>query len=326
MAFKNSSKAFLDGATVGTADIDNGAVTTVKLAAGAVNASQSLSVANKSGSSIAAGKLVSVSGYDTGLGLAKIVLADQSNAGGLAVWVTTAAIANNASGTVYKATTITGVDTSLASAAGDPVYLGVSGGFTMSAPTASDRQGQIVGAVITKNASTGSVLIDLNSAQDISIGSVQLLAKSVNSVALGDSVLHTANVTVTNAEIKALRATPKTLVAAQGAATVVEFICATILLKAGANVLTESTANLAVKYQNGSGTQISETVETTGFIDQAVDTLTTCRVKQDGIVATSIYTNQPLVLHNLGAGEYGGNAAADATLRVFVAYRVWSTA
>lgn len=140
-----------------------------------------------------------------------------------------------------------------------------------------------------------------------------------------NGVLRFAEVSLTNAEIKALRATPKTLVAAAGANTVLELVNGVLILKAGANVLTESTANLAVKYKDGSSTQISETVESTGFIDQAVDTLTTVRPKQDGIVATSIYANQPLVLHNLGAGEFAGNAAADATLRAKIAYRVWST-
>jgi hypothetical protein len=31
------------------------------------------------------------------------------------------------------------------------------------------------------------------------------------------------------------------------------------------------------------------------------------------------------VLHNLGAGEFAGNAAADATLKVDVSYRVRAT-
>lgn len=140
----------------------------------------------------------------------------------------------------------------------------------------------------------------------------------------GSSQLLQAEVSLTNTEIKNLRATPKTLVAAPGSGLVLELVTGTIILKAGTNVLTESSANLGIRYKDGSGTQISETVECTNFIDQATNTLTTVRVKQDGIVATSVYANQPLVLHNLGAGEYGGNAANDATLLVKIIYRVHS--
>jgi hypothetical protein len=46
--------------------------------------------------------------------------------------------------------------------------------------------------------------------------------------------------------------------------------------------------------------------------------------KLDPITARTGCENQPLVLHNLGAGEFTGNAANDATLRVKVAYRVHS--
>lgn len=160
----------------------------------------------------------------------------------------------------------------------------------------------------------------------LQVQAADIAANVITAAKVDVGLIQTAEVSLTNAEIKALRATPKTLVAAPGAAKVLEFISAILILKAGANVLTEATANLAVKYKDGASTQISETVEATGFIDQATDTLTTCRVKQDGIVATAIYTNQPLVLHNLGAGEYAGNAAADATLRAKIAYRIWSTA
>lgn len=131
-----------------------------------------------------------------------------------------------------------------------------------------------------------------------------------------------ARVTLTNAEIKALRATPKTLVAAPGAGKVLEFVSAQIKLVAGANVLSESTANLAVKYTDGSGAQVSQTIEATGFIDQSVNTMTCALAKIDAIVAYTAAANKALVLHNLGAGEFGGNAAADATMIVDIAYRV----
>lgn len=136
------------------------------------------------------------------------------------------------------------------------------------------------------------------------------------------AILEQAIVTLTNAEIKALRATPKTLVAAPGSGKCLQFVSALIKLTAGTNVLTESTANLAVKYTDGSGAQVSETIESTNFIDQAADTYTTARSKTDAIVAATGCVNKALVLHNLGTGEIAGNAAADATLKLWVQYRV----
>jgi hypothetical protein len=131
-----------------------------------------------------------------------------------------------------------------------------------------------------------------------------------------------ADVLVANAEIKALRAAPKTLVPAPGAGKVLEFVSVVLQLKAGTNVLTEATANLAIKYKDGAGAQVSQTIETTGFIDQAADQVTYGLVKLDPITARTACENQPLVLHNLGAGELAGNAANDALLRVKVSYRV----
>lgn len=141
----------------------------------------------------------------------------------------------------------------------------------------------------------------------------------------GDGAVQYAEVALTNAEIKALRATPKTLVAAPAAGKVLKFLGALLILDAGANVLTESTANLGIKYTDGSGVQVNETVEATGFIDQAVDTATEARPKLDPIVAKTGNEAKALVLHNLGGGEYAGNVAADALMRVKIWYSVITT-
>jgi hypothetical protein len=138
----------------------------------------------------------------------------------------------------------------------------------------------------------------------------------------GGADLKFSDVVIANVDLKALRATPKTLVAAPGNGKVLEFLSAVLVLAAGSNVLVEATANLAVKYQNGAGVQVSQTVEMTGFIDQAAHQVTYALPKLDPITARTGCENQPLVLHNLGAGEFTGNAANDATLRVKVAYRV----
>ena len=139
---------------------------------------------------------------------------------------------------------------------------------------------------------------------------------------LDSSILRYASVDLTNAEIKALRAAPKTLVAAPGANKIIEFVSAQLQLTAGANVLTEAGVNMAIRYTDGTGAIVSQAIESTGFIDQAADTITNALPKIDAIVASAAAANAALVLHNTGGGEFAGNAAADATMTVKIAYRV----
>lgn len=148
---------------------------------------------------------------------------------------------------------------------------------------------------------------------------------AASGVTSGVSPVLTARVSLTNAEIKALRATPKTLVAAPGAGYKLEFVSADLYLDYGTNVLTESADNLAIRYTDGSGVIVSQAIEATGFIDQTADTATNALPKIDGIAAKSGCENKALVLHNTGDGEYGGNAAADTLMRVLVTYRVHTT-
>ncbi len=148
----------------------------------------------------------------------------------------------------------------------------------------------------------------------------------VNSVASDDlhpSTIQIAEISIPAASVLTLRATPYTLVAAPGAGYVNEFISASLILDYGTTGYTESTANLAVKFTDGSGAQVSETIEMTGFIDQTADTKTTARAKLDAIVAKTGCDNKALVLHNLGAGEFGNSG--DSVLRLKVAYRVVPT-
>jgi len=138
-------------------------------------------------------------------------------------------------------------------------------------------------------------------------------------------IMQMAEVSVTNAQIKALRATPKTLVAAPGAGRMLQFVSAQLINNGGTNALTESADNAAIKYTDGSGFAVSQTIECTGFIDQTAATTTNALPAIDTIVASATVANAALVLHNTGDGEWGGNAAADVTLKVRVFYRVLST-
>jgi hypothetical protein len=135
-----------------------------------------------------------------------------------------------------------------------------------------------------------------------------------------------AEVSVSAAELAAIRATPKTLVAAPGAGFMLVFRMATLILDYTAPGFTESADNLAVKYTDGSGVAVSETIEMTGFIDQTADTITFAVPDAGAATALSAATNianKALVLHNTGDGEFGGSGGS--TLRVKVWYNVVPT-
>lgn len=132
-------------------------------------------------------------------------------------------------------------------------------------------------------------------------------------------------VTLTNAQVKALRATPITLVPAPGAGKVLRLVEATLVFHRVA-AYTESADNLGIKYVDGSGTQASADIETTGFLDAAGDAVTFAvpHVAEPILTAAGELSNAPLVLHNTGDGEYGAGNASN-TLKVIVTYRVYAT-
>jgi len=57
-----------------------------------------------------------------------------------------------------------------------------------------------------------------------------------------------------------------------GAGFVLEFVFRILKLGGGANALTETTDNMAVKYTDGSAPQFRQAIECTGFIDQTAPT------------------------------------------------------
>lgn len=110
--------------------------------------------------------------------------------------------------------------------------------------------------------------------------------------------------TISIAEMLALRATPKELVAAPGAGKVLEFIGGTLIYDYAA-AYTESADNLVVKVENGSGAAVSETIEATGFLDATADKM----IKVEAIKDALLTANKALVLHNAGDGELGGTGS-----------------
>ncbi len=140
---------------------------------------------------------------------------------------------------------------------------------------------------------------------------------------IGDPYLQarTKKVLVTATQVNALRATPKTLVAAQGTNRLVQLIGGMVELSANTTQYTESSYNLVIRYTNTTGVVVSQVIEMTGFITQSTRYFTSIQPCVDGIVAATASLNQALVLHNNGAAEFGNTGTG--TLTIWLAYRVW---
>ena len=138
---------------------------------------------------------------------------------------------------------------------------------------------------------------------------------------VGHSNVRVASVTLTPAQIRTLRATPRELVPAPGAGKVIQFLGAQLHLAYATAGYTEDSDNLRIKYEDDSGVHVTDTIECTGFIDQTAATMTSAVPIKDAIVANTGAVNKPLVLHNIGSGEFDGATAA-GTLTIHTLYKV----
>ena len=132
--------------------------------------------------------------------------------------------------------------------------------------------------------------------------------------------LQYADVTITAAEIKAIETTPIELVAAPAAGSAHLFMGAQLKLNyGGSNAFTETDDNLVIKYENGSGVSVSDTIECTAFITATADTITNAVPVKDAIVAAASAEAKALVLYNPD-DAIAGNAANDNTVTVRTYY------
>jgi len=113
--------------------------------------------------------------------------------------------------------------------------------------------------------------------------------------------------------------TPKSLVAAQGAGIIVEFVSALLAYDYNTTVYTIGTAgDLQVKYTDGAGAAASSTRDTTGFIDQASDQLSLLEKIGGTVVPVA---NAALVLTCATANPTLGNSP----INIRVTYRIHNT-
>ena len=142
---------------------------------------------------------------------------------------------------------------------------------------------------------------------------------AVTSPKLDESTVQYAEVEISAAEILALFAAPKTLVAAPGAGKVLEFISLLLAYDWNTTAYTIGAAtDLQVFYTSLAGVAVSTTRAVTGFLDAVADALFSLD-KLEASVAPVV--NAPLVLTLAVASPTLG----DSPIHAKVAYRVHAT-
>jgi len=139
--------------------------------------------------------------------------------------------------------------------------------------------------------------------------------------AAADSLLLTDTVNLTAAEVKALNASPKSLIATPGADKFIEVMSLVLILDYGSEVFTETADNLVLQYGT-SGDDITAAIEMTGFIDQAADTIMAVYPIHPWTAnAAADIVNNAVVLYNTN-DEIAGNASNDGQLTCKITYRI----
>lgn len=135
----------------------------------------------------------------------------------------------------------------------------------------------------------------------------------------GGAVLE-RRVTLTSAEMLALRASAKELIPAPDTNKVLEFVGVVIKYEAGSTGYTESNANIVVQYSGGQ--DVCTAIDATNFIDQTNDEIRIAQFSETALATTvdlEAIKETSLVLFNNGAAEWTGG---DGTLDVRIMYRV----
>lgn len=122
---------------------------------------------NSTGSTIAKGKVVYLSGGTGNVPNIALALADSEATSARTIGITAEAIANNANGKVIISGAVENIDTS-AFSDGDTVYLSATtaGGLTTTLP-AAPLHGVVIGIVTRANPSVGSIEVSINNYQEL---------------------------------------------------------------------------------------------------------------------------------------------------------------
>lgn len=165
----------------------------------------------------------------------------------------------------------------------------------------SDSVGRAISATMGSGTAVYTVGVALESGVSGDIISMLLQPNAI------DSQVIVTDVTVTSAEILALNATPKQLVAAPGAGKILLFEGAQIELiyNSAAYAGIAAGEDLSIKYTNGSGAEVAQ-CEATGFLDATANAIRYLRPAAAAAVNPAV--NAALVLHMLVGEIITGNS------------------
>ena len=187
-------------------------------------------------------------------------------------------------------------------------------------PTLSNGDIVLARVNVAANATnvTGGNIQDLRSRR--SIHGQKLLKNSVSTNELNTGVLQQVTINLNATQLNALATTPFQIIPQQGPNTVISFLGAGISYDwdGGTAYTIGGGDDLAFRYQDGSGNIVSQTIETTGFLDQTADKIRWANPLQ---TQDTLIVNQPIVLDNVGADFTAGTSPVHVTAW----YRVWQT-
>jgi hypothetical protein len=145
-------------------------------------------------------------------------------------------------------------------------------------------------------------------------GGLKLFDAKLNKISAEEKMIR---VEVPASAVLTLNATPFTLVPAPGAGKLTEFLGAIAMLDYAGTAYAGIAANedLVIKYTNAAGVVVSNTLETTGFLDATSDQFRTFKAISTDLTPVP---NAPLVLHLLNGEVTTGNSP----LILHVSYRI----
>lgn len=195
---------------------------------------------------------------------------------------------------------------------GDQALLELGDTVTRGQYLTADANGKGIPAVIV----AGTPLYVGAYAEESGVAGDYILVTLMPCVIANDTGIVTANITISSAELLALNATPKQLVAAPGAGKALILVDAQLDLAYATTAYAGIAAgeDLEIRYTNGSG-QLVATVETTGFLDATAAAYR--HIYPASAAAIAPAENAALVM-DLAAGEI---TTGDSPLKVRVRYR-----
>lgn len=141
-------------------------------------------------------------------------------------------------------------------------------GQELNTGTGTER-GQSPKSIVDDINSMTTELYAASTATTAAAAAAQADADAIEVILASSSLIKFVDVTVSSAELLALNATPKQIVAAPGANLALIFESIVVYKPAGtAYAGIAAGEDLSIKYTNGSGLEVAE-IETTGFLDQA---------------------------------------------------------